>query len=177
MMQKCCFLLLLIFLVLRLQVNAQMIGLVKDKQTGNPIANASIYISDERKGTTTNESGQFVIYHISEGNHLIEISHIGYGSIADQINIHGETKLSFELTQAVLENNAVIVTGVTKATQIKKIPFAVSVFKKDDLLKTASTNIIESIGKLPGVSTVSTGPAISKPQIRGLGYKIGRAHV
>ena len=63
-----------------------------------------------------------------------------------------------------------IVTGVTNATQIKKVPFQVSVMRKDELQQTVSTNIIEAITRKAGVSSLSTGPAISKPLIRGLGY-------
>jgi len=38
-------------------------------------------------------------------------------------------------------------------------------------MHTSSMNVIEAIGKLvPGVTGLSTGPAISKPIIRGLGY-------
>ncbi|MEO8733911.1 MAG: TonB-dependent receptor, partial [Flavobacteriales bacterium] len=37
------------------------------------------------------------------------------------------------------------------------------------LRENASTNAIESLNKVPGVSTVSTGPNVSKPYIRGLG--------
>ena len=36
--------------------------------------------------------------------------------------------------------------------------------------QTVSTNIIEAITRKAGVSSLSTGPAISKPLIRGLGY-------
>jgi iron complex outermembrane receptor protein len=33
-----------------------------------------------------------------------------------------------------------------------------------------STNLIDALSKTPGVSQISTGPAVSKPSIRGLGY-------
>jgi iron complex outermembrane receptor protein len=64
----------------------------------------------------------------------------------------------------------VVVTGVTGATQLKKVPFAVSVMRKEDFFRNTSSNIIESLTKIGGVSTLATGPAISKPVIRGLSY-------
>jgi iron complex outermembrane receptor protein len=60
--------------------------------------------------------------------------------------------------------------GTSKAATLKTIPFQVSVMRKQDLLQSSSMNIIESITKKAGVSSLSTGPAISKPLIRGLGY-------
>ncbi len=74
------------------------------------------------------------------------------------------------MEEAIIENNAVVVTGVTKATQLKKLPFQVSVIRKEDLLQSASSNIVEALTKKPGVFSLSTGPAISKPLIRGLSY-------
>src|SRR5690606_1789979 len=76
----------------------------------------------------------------------------------------------FAMSESIVENNAVVVTGVSSASQLKKIPISVSVMRKEDFFRNASTNIIESLSKMGGVSTVSTGPAISKPVIRGLSY-------
>jgi len=69
-----------------------------------------------------------------------------------------------------IENNAVIVTGVGAATQIKNHPTRSTLLHKQDFLQSSTSNIIEALTKIPGVSSLSTGPAISKPVIRGLGY-------
>jgi iron complex outermembrane receptor protein len=64
----------------------------------------------------------------------------------------------------------VVVTGVSKATRLKNVPFQVTLINSRDLLQSSSGNLIDNIAKKPGVSSLSTGPAISKPVIRGLGY-------
>jgi len=145
-------------------------GVVKDNKTHMPIDGASVYITDAKTGSTTNAKGEFLISNISDGKHLIEISHVGYATLAVYIEISGNTNKEFFLTESIIENNAVIVTGVAKATQLKTVPFQVAVIRKQDLLQTSSMNIIESITKKAGVSSISSGPAISKPLIRGLGY-------
>lgn len=145
-------------------------GTIMDSKTRKPIEGASIYISDVKIGCSTNNLGDFLIANISEGRHLVEVSHIGYASIAVYIDIFGDTKKDFLLNESIIENNAVVVTGVSKATQLKKIPFQISVMRKQDLMQTSSMNIIESITQKAGVSSISSGPAVSKPLIRGLGY-------
>ncbi len=145
-------------------------GIVTDAATGKPLSGVSIYISDTRTGTATNANGEFFMTNIQEGFHLIEISHVGYNTIAERIEIKGDTKKDFILAESVVENNAVIVTGVTRAAQLKKVPFQVSVMRKDELQQTTATNIIDAITRKSGVTSLSTGPAISKPVIRGLGY-------
>ncbi|MGB4937414.1 MAG: TonB-dependent receptor [Ferruginibacter sp.] len=145
-------------------------GKVTDAQTGLPIEAVTVYISDIRSGTATDVNGHFRINNIPQGNHLVEISHIGYSSIVESIVIEGDVKKDYALSESIIENNAVVITGVTGATQLKKVPFAVSVMRKEDFFQNTSSNIIESLTKIGGVSTLATGPAISKPVIRGLSY-------
>jgi iron complex outermembrane receptor protein len=153
-----------------LLVNGTFSGKITDAKTGAAIEGASVYISDIRSGTSTNAAGEFIINNIPQGVHLIEISHIGYSNIIETIDIKNDVKKDFALTASIIENNAVVVTGVTGATQLKKVPFAVSVMRKEDFMRNTSTNIIESLTKIGGVSTLASGPAISKPVIRGLSY-------
>lgn len=145
-------------------------GKVADAKTNKPLQGVSIYFSDIKVGLYTDALGNYEFKNIPEGKHLIEISHIGYNTLSDQIEIASETKKDYFLSESVVENNTVIVTGVSGATQLKKVPFQVSVLRRQDLLQSASSNIIEALAKQPGVSSLSTGPAISKPVIRGLGY-------
>ncbi|PJJ79149.1 carboxypeptidase-like regulatory domain-containing protein [Mucilaginibacter auburnensis] len=59
-------------------VNAQSVrGKVVDATTGNPIPNASIYLSGLSKGTTSNVQGEFVFYTNETKTPLI-ISSLGY---------------------------------------------------------------------------------------------------
>jgi iron complex outermembrane recepter protein len=145
-------------------------GKITDAKTGKVISGASVYITDIKSGASADNEGNFVIKNIPNGNHLMEVSHVGYTTLAENILITGDTKRDFVLTASVVENNAVIVTGVSGATQLKKVPFAVSVLRKQDFFQNTSSNIIESLTKIGGVSTLATGPAISKPVIRGLSY-------
>ena len=151
-------------------LNGTFSGKITDAKTGAPIEAASIYISDIKSGTASDASGKFIIKNIPPGKHLVEISHIGYTSVVESIDINADINKDFTLTESIIENNAVVVTGVTGATQLKKVPFAVSVMRKEDFFRNTSSNIIESLTKIGGVSTLATGPAISKPVIRGLSY-------
>ncbi|MBK7433439.1 MAG: TonB-dependent receptor [Chitinophagaceae bacterium] len=145
-------------------------GRITDAKTGAPIQGASVLIVDIRSGSSSDVYGNFMIRNIPEGKHLVEISHIGYNTVIENIDIVNDTRRDFILSGSIIENNAVIVTGVTGATQLKKVPFAVSVLGKTDFFHNPSSNIIESLIRIGGVSTLATGPAISKPVIRGLSY-------
>lgn len=177
-MKKSFILLLVVFLTgssttfafLNDELKGSISGIITDAKTGNPIQGATIFISDIKTGCSSDAKGNFIISNVGEGVHLIEISHVGYSTLAENVEVKGDTKKNFQLIEAIIENSAVIVTGVTRAVQLKKVPFQVAVIKKDELLQNASSNIIEDITRKAGISSVATGPAISKPVIRGLGY-------
>ena len=69
-----------------------------------------------------------------------------------------------------LQINAIVVTGLTGDVHLNEVPTPISVIQSVDLQARASTNIISAIAREPGVSQITTGGAISKPVIRGLGY-------
>ena len=152
------------------QRSAVLTGKITDAKTGTPLARASIYIHDINKGTIADSSGTFKTIPVVPGKYLVEISHTGYKNIVQTISINGLTEKNFLLTQAITENENIIVTGVSSATRVRQSPQPVDVIKKDELVRLSSTNIINSLTHVAGVNALSTGPAISKPFIRGLGY-------
>ncbi len=59
---------------------------------------------------------------------------------------------------------------MSKATQIKRSPVPIVTMNHVAIVGNLSTNIIDAIAKLPGVTQLTTGPNVSKPFIRGLGF-------
>ena len=100
-------------------------GKIVDGKTNLPLQGASVYISDIKIGGSTDAKGFFELKNLPLGKHLIEISHVGYTSIIEWIDIINDTKKDYSLTESIVENNAVIVTGVGAATQSKKTPFQI----------------------------------------------------
>jgi iron complex outermembrane receptor protein len=64
----------------------------------------------------------------------------------------------------------VIVTGISGSSSIRKSPVPVTRISRAELIAIPATNLIDALSHQAGISQVSTGPAISKPVIRGLGY-------
>jgi iron complex outermembrane receptor protein len=168
-----CFLLLLnAFMLLTSAAIAQqftLTGKVFDKATGKTLAGASVYLPEIKKGTIANKEGVFTI-NIEQGSHVLEISYIGYATDVQNIQLQKNTTQDFYLNSSVLEGGNVIVTSFLKATSTRRTPTPVTIIKKDELFLGVSSNLIDALSKVPGVSQISTGPAISKPVIRGLGY-------
>lgn len=145
-------------------------GTVTDKSSHSPLPGATIYLPDLHVGASANAQGEYEINNLPKGKFLVEVHYIGYAAFTETVQINGATQKDFVLSETLLEKNEVVITGVNMATTLKKTPTPVSVVRRDYLDANISTNIIDAIAKLPGVSQLTTGPAISKPFIRGLGY-------
>lgn len=146
-------------------------GIITDAATKTPLHGASIFIHDIKAGAISNADGSYITPSFQNGRYLVEVSYQGYASIIETIEITGNTIKNFALNETVVEQDAVTVTGTTTATKIKNSPQPVSVISRTDLFKASSTNIIEALSKsVTGFTSLSTGPAIAKPVIRGLGY-------
>ena len=86
-------------------------------------------------------------------------------SLLGQTDPHAEGHLG-----DTLSINEAVVTGLTGPTRLRESPVPFSYISGKSIRSQASTNIVSAIAKYPGVSQISTGPGISKPVVRGLGY-------
>src|SRR5688572_3377219 len=152
------------------QTRSLLTGKITDEITGAPMPGATIRIHDINRDAIANDSGVYKTSFIPAGNYLVEVSFIGHASIVERIAINGNTIKDFILKDAVVEQEGVTVTGVSTATRLRQSPQPVAILKRAELLKISSSNIINSLTKIAGVNALTTGPAISKPFIRGLGY-------
>lgn len=148
----------------------QFTGYVFDAKNAQPLSGASVFVSDLKTGAVTDAKGYFRITGIPAGQHLVEISYVGYATYTELLEMNADLARNFTLSATILENNEVVVTGVSTATQIRRTPTPVSIVKRTELIKVTATNLVDALSRKPGIAQISTGPAISKPVIRGLGY-------
>lgn len=172
-MKKVVLLLVSFFLLIAVSAQTKTVdfsGTVVNSIDKQGLQGANIFIPDLRRGTSADVNGKFQFQDLPAGWHLVEISYSGFSSVILNIEFKSDVEEVFQLKPTVAEHNEVVVTGVSSATSLRKVTTPVVVMRKQELLQTGSTNIIEALTKKPGISQTSTGPAISKPVIRGLGY-------
>jgi iron complex outermembrane receptor protein len=146
-------------------------GTITDKADGKPIIGATINIPDLRKGAITDVNGKYSFGSVPKGIFLVQVTYIGYLTINQRVDFSKTSVFDVKMQTSSLEAGEVVVTGVSKATEIKRSPVPMLAVGKAYLeQRAASGNIIDQIATLPGVSAVTTGPNVSKPFIHGLGY-------
>ena len=145
-------------------------GKVTDSLTKEPIFGVTIYIPDLQNGAVTKIDGTYKIDNLPQTKVLLQISCIGYKSLVVTVDLSKTTIQDFVMETSVKEMAQFTITGTSEATEIKRNPAPVSVVDRLTITQNSSTNAIDIIASQPGVSAVTTGPNVSKPFIRGLGY-------
>lgn len=146
-------------------------GTITDKADGKPIPGATVSIPDLRMGTVTDGNGKYKLSQLPRGTYLVQVSYLGYAPSNQKIDFSTTSALDIQLQSSTIETGEVIITGVSKATEIKRAPVPMVAVGKTYLdQRAASGNVIDEIANLPGISAVTTGPNVSKPFIHGLGY-------
>ncbi|MEO6522674.1 MAG: TonB-dependent receptor [Mucilaginibacter sp.] len=151
--------------------NGTLTGTVTDKTDGSPLIGVTISIPDLKNGTTTNANGKYTLNRVPKGVFLVQVRYIGYATINQKVDFTKTITLNFQMQVSSIEAGEVVITGVARATELKKSPIPIIAVSKEALDQRAGAgNVIDQIANLPGVSAVTTGPNVSKPFIHGLGY-------
>jgi iron complex outermembrane receptor protein len=151
--------------------NQTLSGTVTDKADTSSLPGVTVSIPDLRIGTATDIKGKYILNHIPKGSYLVSFSYVGYKTFTVMVDFSKTSKLNVQMAVSSIETGEVVITGVTRATEIKRDPVPMVAVGKNYIDQhSASGNVIDEIANLPGVSAVTTGPNISKPFIHGLGY-------
>ncbi|UHG92749.1 TonB-dependent receptor [Spirosoma oryzicola] len=152
--------------------NRVISGSVIDADNRKAVPFGTISLLGQRKGALTNARGQFTLSIPTDSlTRQLVISCVGYQSDTIQIEPATDSYAVTLLPVTNTLNEVVVTTGVTRSTLLRQNPVAILAISHRAIESTANSNIIDVLVKnAPGLTAVKTGPNISKPFIRGLGY-------
>jgi len=149
-------------------------GTIRGRVTavGQPLELVSVALAGTTIGTATSPAGEYELT-APAGPYELVFSFVGYAPRKARVTVQADqaTVVSVALQATPASLREVVVTGVSRATELRKSPVAVAVLSRREINLNSSSNVIDAAVKgVPGLSAVTTGPNISKPFIRGLGY-------
>lgn len=168
--KKICFFVAVLFATPLILAQYKLSGIINDSETKEPIKNASINLTDLKKSTVSDNFGNYSFQNLKEGKYFMEISSNNYSTLLVSVEIKNNSIANFELQKSAKEIAEVVVTAVTRASELKKIPVVIISVDRNSINQNASSNIIDGLKNIPGINQITSGAAISKPVIRGLGY-------
>ena len=149
---------------------ASLSGTITHSSDGSALPGVTVYFPDLSTGTVTDEQGHYEINNLPPARITVQVSYVGHQTIVKDVDMRQTSRMDFVMQESNAMINEVVVTAFTGTSQLRNSPTPVNVVSHGDLHTVASTNIIDALAQQPGISQLTTGGAISKPVIRGLGY-------
>jgi TonB-linked SusC/RagA family outer membrane protein len=132
-------------------------GTVVQAATSQPVAGAQVFIPGTRLGTITNTEGRFQLLNVPAGTHTVQVQLIGYTDISREVSVSAGQVMAvnFEIAQAPIALQEVVVTGVAGVTSKAKLPFVVEQLRTEDMPVPAVSAGGMIQGKVAGATVVS----------------------
>ncbi|MEN9346855.1 MAG: hypothetical protein RLZZ77_366 [Bacteroidota bacterium] len=147
-------------------MTAQVKGIVRDKETQEPLPYATVVSKTTNQGTLCNEHGEFSLSKLKKGSWLHFIM-IGYAS--DSIQYVGQEMINVELS---FENDGpeVVIEGESNSSAIKMLDAQTfQTITEKELCKAACCNLSESFETNASVDASFTDAITGTRQIKMLG--------
>ncbi len=157
-------------LLANLSEPVHLFGKVINRETGRPLPGAEVFVPSLQIGSVTDQNGEYDIRVHKRGKFKVICRFIGFQEIVIEISLTEQrTKHDFSLVPRALEMDEIVVRGdrepgidLTIASQ------SVTILSDQKLEQIRGQTLGETVAELPGVTTLQTGPSISKPVIRGV---------
>ncbi|MBU3820632.1 TonB-dependent receptor [Flavobacteriaceae bacterium XHP0103] len=138
-------------------------GTLKDKQNGETLFGASVYLRGTTNGVVTNEYGFFSLT-AAKGTYTLVVSYVGYEEITQDITLDSDKVLDLEIEELSTQLDAVVVTAEEpERISIKKPQMSVSKLNGSTIKQMPAVlgeiDVIKSIQMLPGVTNNGEGSA------------------
>ena len=148
--------------------DANLVGHILDKNTGEHLPFISVVLQGTMLGTTSDASGHFYLKNLPEGEFILEISAIGYKTIARPITLKkGRTlELNFHLEEEAIALGGVVVTASRSETLRQLAPTLVNVVDAKVFSQTNSVNLAQGIAFQPGIRVETNCQNCGFQQIR-----------
>ncbi|WP_067147902.1 TonB-dependent receptor [Pseudotamlana agarivorans] len=149
------------------QNSSHIKGFVVDEKTLQPIEGVNIIV--ENGYAISTEKGEFNIKNLLNKSYQLKISFVGYET--QTITISPPFKmLDIHLKESTTILEEVEIVGHSKHRREKESSVSSVSVDKTFLHENRENSLMQTLEKIPGVSTINIGSGQSKPVIRGLGF-------
>ena len=142
-------------------------GTVRDAE-GRALPGVHVSLPELNRGVVTNEEGQYLVDDLPVGEYLFSFSYLGFEDQPVPVQV-GENSVVHDVVMVpeILEAREVVISEdrVNSLTRDKR---SISVLDAAELMELRGETLGETLENLAGVTTLTTGPSISKPVVRGL---------
>src|SRR6056297_236033 len=127
---------------------------------GAPLPGVNVVIPALERGTVTESDGRYVLRGLPADTLAVTLSFIGYERAERTVDLtEGDATLDVVLRETVEALEAVTVREEGVRTTLTRAPQSVAVLDAEALDALRGQTLGQTLGRLPGVTTLSTGPS------------------
>lgn len=143
-------------------------GHVFNKETEEAVLYATVMIKNTTKGTTTDETGSFLLRELKQGKYTLVISCLGYKTLETEIEVKNEETPHAHI---LLEPHAVtidevVVSANRNETSRKEAPTIVTVLSNKQFEKTNAQDLVQALPFQSGVRVEYNCQNCGFPQVK-----------
>ncbi|HJW31667.1 MAG TPA: TonB-dependent receptor, partial [Saprospiraceae bacterium] len=160
----CLFAFFILPRVVLTQAHYTISGFVKDKESGETLIGANVFLADQPgTGTTTNTYGFYSIT-LPEGIYQLKFSYLGYQDQVHEVDLHQSLVLNLDLVSGIQMQEVIITAREdeadenVKSTSMGRVTLPVEQIKVLPSLL-GEVDVLKTIQLLPGVSAAGEGSA------------------
>ena len=133
--------------------DANVIGHVLDKKSGEHLSYITIALKGTTVGTTTDNSGHYFLKNLPEGNFVLIASAVGFKTINRKVTLKKGVTLeeNFELEEDAISLDGVVVSANRNETTRRMAPTLVNVMDMKLFESTNSSTLAQGLNFQPGV--------------------------
>lgn len=136
---------------------------------GAPLPGVNVVVPALERGTVTDADGAYRLDDLPADTLTVRFSYVGFEPAERRADLRrGDARLDVTLREAVVAADEVIVAADAQGRLLERASQSTSVLERAELEALRGQSFADMLEALPGVSTLSTGPSISKPVVRGL---------
>jgi iron complex outermembrane receptor protein len=159
---------LVLFLGIGACVSAQLHGIVVDALTHLPLSHAHVEVHELNTNVITDGKGYFIVEEIPVGKYHLHVLKENYAAKLIDFTMERDstTTLRIELVSSNFQLNEIVIEDGTSKVEVRRSSQAMVSFSASELTLSNGLTLSDKLKSQPGISSISTGAGMSKPQIR-----------
>jgi len=159
---------LVLFLGMGYCTHAQLHGIVVDASTQLPLSHAHVEVHELNADVITDGKGYFIVEEIPVGKYHLHVLKDNYSAKLFDFMVERDsiTTLRIELLPSNFQLNEIVIEDGTSKVEVRRSSQAMVSLSAKELTLANGLTLSDKLKSQPGISSISTGAGMSKPQIR-----------
>jgi iron complex outermembrane receptor protein len=141
-------------------------GAVVDSLSQQPLVGATVYVEELQTGVASDEHGLYKVDLPGPGTYTFLVRYLNHVPLEKKLKIEANRIYDFVLLEKEYSLEDIVVEAGRDSLAASSR--STSIISHEELERSRGQVLADVLKDVPGVSTLNTGPTISKPVIRGL---------